>query len=121
MTIRLQDATPVAERLRPAATAVELLWFRKKRRAAVTRSVVMTGGMFLLYLAGSLLRASHRPDAMFTYIALGVLALTQVGLMLHAISSTDLVKEIQARRSAMYEDQRKRVFLTALDEDVPGG
>ena len=45
----------------------------------------------------------------------------QVGSIVNAIRSANLVKDIQARRAAMHEDQRKRIFLRALDDDIPAG
>jgi hypothetical protein len=120
MTIRLRDATPASERLKPAATEAELRWFRKKRRMALARTMLVTGGMAALYFAGSLLRDPARSHDGFFRIALGLLGLTQVTLIIGALRSVNLVKDVQAKRSAMYEDQRKRIFLNALDDDIPG-
>ncbi|CAN5137639.1 hypothetical protein BH09GEM1_BH09GEM1_19350 [soil metagenome] len=119
MTIRLRDNTPPAERLRPPASETELRWFRKKRRAATARAVLFTCGMSALYFAGSLLRESHRAGGRFLSIALGFIVLGQGMFLVNAVRSVNLVKEIQAKRSAMYDEQRKRVFLAALDDDIP--
>ena len=36
-----------------------------------------------------------------------------------ASRSTNLVKDIQARREAMHAEQRQRIFLRALDDEMP--
>ncbi len=119
MTIKLRDATPESERLRPAATETELRWFRKKRRAALARAMLVTCGMSALYFVGLLMRDSHRAGETFLYIALGFIVLGQGLSLVNTVRSVNLVKLVQARRSEMYEEQRKRIFLAALDDDVP--
>jgi hypothetical protein len=119
MTITLRNTTPAGERLKPAATESELRWFRKKRRVALARTVLVTGGMSALYVMGSLFRDEQYHGFAFPLIALGLIALTQVWLVVRVALTNDPVKDIQARRSAVYEEQRKRIFLAALDDGAP--
>jgi hypothetical protein len=117
--LRLRDTTPASERLKPPATEAELRWFRKKRLRSLGRSVLLASGAGTLFFVGSLLRDPARAHPGLYHVEMGLVALIAVGVIANAIRSANLVKDIQARRIAMHEDQRKRIFLRALDDDVP--
>jgi hypothetical protein len=118
MTIKLRDTTPAGERLNPAATEAELLWFRKKRQAALVRTMFLTAGMSALYYLGSLLNDGRHADDAISLVYLGIIAVIEVGMVIHTLRSGDVVKEIRAKRIAMYDEQRKRIFLAALDDEL---
>lgn len=120
MTLRLKDGTPPSERLRPAATEAELAWFRKKRLRALGRGVMLAAGAGVLYFLGSLLRDPARAHHhVFDLVEMGFVGVMQLGLIVHAIRSPNLVKDVQAKRDNMHHEQRERIFLSALDDDVP--
>jgi hypothetical protein len=119
VSLTLRNLTPVADQLRPAATEDERIWFRKKRQAALARTMVLTAGMSGIYYVGSLLNDGQRASNVISLVCLGMLALIEAGMVIYTLSSGDLTKEIRAKRSAMFDEQRKQSFLAALDDEVP--
>ena len=119
MKLQIRDTTPASERLKPAATDAELRWFRQKRLKAVARSLLLSVGAGGLFFVGSLLRdPAHAHQERYLF-EMGLVGLLQVSVIVSAIRSANLVKDIQARRAAMHEDLRKRIFLRALDDHIP--
>ena len=118
MALTLRNMASI-ERLIPAATDAELRWFQRKRLRAVGRSLLLGCGAGALWFAGSFFRDPARAHDGFFRVALAVLGFWQVGALLSAIDSAKRVKDIQARRITMRDEQRERIFLRALDDDVP--